>query len=251
MRRSIPEGYIKFPAGRRKGYYMIDKCKKIIGFVILIVAAIISVYVVRTYYPEFYYHTIHLTMAGDVDGLADYISSFGYGAFLVSIGLLIFCNVFGIPTIPFLTVNGALFGLIPGIIISWIGEVIGIEISFHIGRIFFRRQARAIIEKKHMLTKLDKYSCVKNMALARAIPYSPNILFTAIAVLSKLTCKEHLKATLIGKIPSVIVEVWLGHDLIYFSEHGVRFLVLLALLVSGYVLHRMYKKRHYFKNKCL
>ena len=102
-----------------------------------------------------------------------------------------------------------------------------------------------------MLTKLDKYSCVKNMALARAIPYSPNILFTAIAVLSKLTCKEHLKATLIGKIPSVIVEVWLGHDLIYFSEHGVRFLVLLALLVGGYVLHRMYKKRHYFKNKCL
>lgn len=81
-----------------------------------------------------------------------------------------------------------------------------------------------------MLTKLDKYSCVKNMALARAIPYSPNILFTAIAVLSKLTSREHLKSTLIGKIPSVIIEVWLGHDLIYFSEHGTRFIVLLFLL---------------------
>ncbi|HCW87268.1 MAG TPA: TVP38/TMEM64 family protein, partial [Dialister sp.] len=71
---------------------MIDKCKKLIGLLILIAAAVISVYLVRMYYPEFYYHTIHLTMAGDVDGLADYISSFGYGAFLVSIGLLIFCN---------------------------------------------------------------------------------------------------------------------------------------------------------------
>lgn len=140
---------------------MIDKCKKLIGLLILIAAAVISVYLVRMYYPEFYYHTIHLTMAGDVDGLADYISSFGYGAFLVSIGLLIFCNVFGIPTIPFLTVNGALFGLLPGIFISWVGEVIGIEISFHIGRIFFRKEARRLIEKKHMLTKLDKYSCVK------------------------------------------------------------------------------------------
>lgn len=230
---------------------MIDKCKKLIGLLILIAAAVISVYLVRMYYPEFYYHTIHLTMAGDVDGLADYISSFGYGAFLVSIGLLIFCNVFGIPTIPFLTVNGALFGLLPGIFISWVGEVIGIEISFHIGRIFFRKEARRLIEKKHMLTKLDKYSCVKNMALARAIPYSPNILFTAIAVLSKLTSREHLKSPLIGKIPSVIIEVWLGHDLIYFSEHGTRFIVLLFLLLAAYIIHKMYKKRHCFNNKCL
>ena len=94
-------------------------------------------------------------------------------------------------------------------------------------------------------------SCVKNMALARAIPYSPNILFTAIAVLSKLTSREHLKSTLIGKIPSVIIEVWLGHDLIYFSEHGTRFIVLLFLLLAAYIIHKMYKKRHCFNNKCL
>lgn len=248
-----------FPAYNRYGLFcvakrtknMIDKYKKVIGFLILVIAAIISFYAVRTFYPEFYHQIIHLTMAGDVDGLGDYISSFGYGAFLVSIGLLIFCNVFGIPTIPFLTVNGALFGLLPGILISWAGEVIGIEISFHIGRIFFRKEARRLIEKKHMLTKLDKYSCVEHMAMARAIPYSPNILFTALAVLTKLTGREHLKATLIGKIPSVVVEVWLGHDLIYFSEHGIRFLVLLFLLIAGCVIRKMYKKHCFFNNRCL
>lgn len=37
---------------------MIDKCKKLIGLLILIAAAVISVYLVRMYYPEFYYHTI-------------------------------------------------------------------------------------------------------------------------------------------------------------------------------------------------
>ena len=229
---------------------MTDKYKKIIWFMMLIAAAILSVELVRIYYPAFYDRTIHLTLAGDINGLADYISSFGYGAFLVSIGLLIFCNILGIPTIPFLTVNGALFGLLPGILISWLGEVIGIEVSFHIGRIFFRRQARLFIEKKHMLTKLDKYSCMKNMALARAIPYSPNILFTAIAVLSKLNSRAHLKATLLGKVPSVLVEVWLGHDLIYFSEHGVRFVILLCLLIASCIIRRMYKKRHCCKHKC-
>ena len=226
---------------------MIDEYKKFIGIVVLIIAAAISVYVGKVYYREFYYQTVHLTLAGDIDGLGDYISSFGYGAFAVSIGLLIFCNVFGIPTIPFLTVNGALFGLIPGLIISWIGEVVGIEISFHIGRVFFRQEARSVIEKRHMLAKLDRYSSVKNMALARAIPYSPNILMTAVAVLSKLSTKEHFKATFIGKIPSVVIEVVLGHDLIYFSEHWLRFVILLILCVGGGCFHKWYKKKQ--KNK--
>lgn len=226
---------------------MIDEYKKVVGIIVLIIAALISFFVVKTYYPAFYNQMVDLTLAGDIDGLGDYISSFGYGAFAVSIGLLIFCNVFGIPTIPFLTVNGALFGLIPGLIISWIGEVVGIEISFHIGRVFFRKEARKFIEKKHMLAKLDKYSNVKNMAVARAIPYSPNILFTAAAVLSRLTTKEHFKATFVGKIPSVVIEVVLGHDLIYFSEHGLRFIILLFLVIGGCALHKWYKKK---QHKC-
>ena len=192
---------------------MIDKLKKVLGLIGLILICAVSFFIVKTYYPEFYYHTVSLTMAGDINGLSKYITSFGYGAFAVSLGLLVFCNIFCIPTIPFLTINGALFGLIPGLLVSYLGEVIGIELSFHIGRVFFRKEAREFIEQKHMLTKLDKYGSVKNMALARSIPYSPNILITALAVLSKLSIKEHLKATLIGKIPSVLIEVLLGLDL--------------------------------------
>lgn len=184
----------------------------------LLLLAAICFLIAKIFFPEFYSNTITLTLAGDVDSLSRYISSFGYGAFAVSLFLLILCNVFGIPTIPFLTINGVLFGLLPGIIISWIGEVIGIEISFHIGRIFFRDEARRIIEKKHMLRKVDKYSSVYAMAVARAIPYSPNILFTAAAVLTKLTTRQHLRATLFGKIPSVVIEVVLGHDLILFPS---------------------------------
>lgn len=207
---------------------MIDKLKKVLGLIGLILICAVSFFIVKTYYPEFYYHTVSLTMAGDINGLSKYITSFGYGAFAVSLGSLVFCNIFCIPTIPFLTINGALFGLIPGLLVSYLGEVIGIELSFHIGRVFFRKEAREFIEQKHMLTKLDKYSGVKNMALARSIPYSPNILITALAVLSKLSIKEHLKATLIGKIPSVLIEVLLGHDLIYFSKHGDRFVLIFA-----------------------
>ena len=223
---------------------MIDKLKKVLGLIGLILICAVSFFIVKTYYPEFYYHTVSLTMAGDINGLSKYITSFGYGAFAVSLGLLVFCNIFCIPTIPFLTINGALFGLIPGLLVSYLGEVIGIELSFHIGRVFFRKEAREFIEQKHMLTKLDKYGSVKNMALARSIPYSPNILITALAVLSKLSIKEHLKATLIGKIPSVLIEVLLGHDLIYFSKHGDRFVLMLLLVIGICAVHRWDKKRH-------
>ena len=222
---------------------MIDKLKKVLGLIGLILICAVSFFIVKTYYPEFYYHTVSLTMAGDINGLSKYITSFGYGAFAVSLGLLVFCNIFCIPTIPFLTINGALFGLIPGLLVSYLGEVIGIELSFHIGRVFFRKEAREFIEQKHMLTKLDKYGSVKNMALARSIPYSPNILITALAVLSKLSIKEHLKATLIGKIPSVLIEVLLGHDLIYFSKHGDRFVLMLLLVIGICAVHRWHKKR--------
>ena len=192
----------------------------------LLLLAAICFLIAKIFFPEFYSNTITLTLAGDVDSLSRYISSFGYGAFAVSLFLLILCNVFGIPTIPFLT----------------IGEVIGIEISFHIGRIFFRDEARRIIEKKHMLRKVDKYSSVYAMAVARAIPYSPNILFTAAAVLTKLTTRQHLRATLFGKIPSVVIEVVLGHDLIHFSQHGIRFVVLFILTLGGFFVHRRYKQ---------
>lgn len=221
---------------------MIHSCRKWMGIGILLISAIVVFLLTKEYDPEFYHVVTDLILAGDVETLSNYISSFGYGAFIVSILLLIFCNVFGIPTIPFLTINGALFGLVPGLVISWIGEVVGIELSFHIGRIFLRQEARRLIEQKNMLQTIDKYSSVQAMIWARAIPYSPNILCTAVAVLTNLTTRQHLRASLIGKVPSVLVEVLLGHDLIHFSEHGLRFVILLLITLGGFFAHHRYKK---------
>ena len=118
---------------------MIDKLKKVLGLIGLILICAVSFFIVKTYYPEFYYHTVSLTMAGDINGLSKYITSFGYGAFAVSLGLLVFCNIFCIPT---------------------------------------------------------------------------------------------------------MIEVLLGHDLIYFSKHGDRFVLMLLLVIGICAVHRWHKKRH-------
>lgn len=123
--------------------------------------------------PDFYQELFRLSLAGDVDVLIDYISSFGIYAALISIFMITVTDMTGLPSIPFLTVNGAIFGLVPGLIISWIGEVLGTELSFLILRTVLRRQALHVISRHHLRNQLDKYSRFSTLAMARSIPYIP------------------------------------------------------------------------------
>ena len=148
----------------------------------------------------------------------------------ISVFMIAFVNAIGLPSIPFLTVNGIIFGLIPGIIISWIGEVIGIEISFRLTRTLLRKQAQNVISKSKMLEKLDSYSCIKTVMMGRAIPYAPNVVVTAFSALSHISYRDHFIANFFGKMPAVLVEVWLGHDLLRIQEHWGRLLILVAVV---------------------
>lgn len=163
--------------------------------------------------PDFYQELFRLSLAGDVDGLIDYISSFGIYAALISIFMITVTDMTGLPSIPFLTVNGAIFGLVPGLIISWVGEVLGTELSFVILRTVLRRQAIHVISRHHLRNQLDRYSRFRTLAAARS--------------------------TAAGKVPRVVIEVLLGHDLIHISQHSGRlaFWVVLTVLLC-YCWHR-------------
>ena len=155
-----------------------------IGGGLLVILMLLSIQLMA---PDFYSTMYRLTARGDLDGLADYIASFGFYAVGLSIFLIAFVNAIGLPSIPFLTVNGIIFGLIPGILISWVGEVIGIEISFRLTRTLLRKQAQKVISRSKMLEKLDSYSCIKTVMMGRAIPYAPNVVVTAFSALSHIS----------------------------------------------------------------
>lgn len=195
---------------------------------------ILILWLIQVMLPDFYSTMWRLMIRGDLDGLTEYISSFGYAAIGVSVFMIAFVNAIGIPSIPFLTVNGIIFGLVPGIIISWIGEVIGIEISFRLTRTLLRNQAKKVICRSNMLEKLDSYSCIRTIMIGRAIPYSPNVVVTAFSALSHISYRDHFIANVIGKIPAVVVEVWLGHDLLRIQEHWGRLLILLVAVAVVY-----------------
>ena len=208
---------------------------------IVMIAAIL--FGMQLWLPDFFMTMGHLIFQGDLDGLARYIESFGYAAIIVSIGMLALVNAVGFPSILFLTVNGLIFGLIPGIIISWIGEVIGIEISFRLTRTLFHKQAKKLLANSQVFEKMDSHSGIKTLLLGRAIPYSPNMLVTAFGALSNVSYRDHFIADALGKLPAVIIEVWLGHDLLRIQEHWQRLIALVVLVALVYGLIWLRKRR--------
>lgn len=210
--------------------------------VVVVAIIILELGAIQFFIPDFYGTIFELTVEGDTDGLTKYLSSFGYLAIVISIFMIVITNITGLPSIPFLTVNGIIFGLVPGIIISWVGEVIGIEGGFIIMRTVLRDKARKLIEKNNMLGKLETYGTIKNMIICRSIPYSPNVVFTALGAMSKMSFRDFTVSTLIGKIPSAIFEVWLGHDLLRFSKYGGRFIVIITIVLTIYYFYDQYRK---------
>ena len=176
-----------------------------------------------------------LLLSGDLAAIIDYIRSFGTYAMLVSIMIVIFINVVAVvPNIFLLAANGIIFGIIPGTIISWLAESIGVIISFFIMRYFGQDGATALIRRSNMLKKVDDYSGkngFKIMIIARSIPFIPSGLITALAAISEIHARDYILATLLGKFPSALIEVSIGHDLASYHDHMLRltFFVLIAI----------------------
>lgn len=60
------------------------------------------------------------------------------------------------------------------------------------------------------------------MAFARALPYFPSGILTAVGAVSSMSARDYIIANLIGKFPSTALEVVIGHDVVNFQEHSQR-----------------------------
>ena len=190
--------------------------------------------------PAFYSTLWQLTVSRDIQGLSAYIASFGSAAVLLMILLIILTNMTGLPSVQFVTVNGILFGILPGIVISWIGQVAGNVLAFVIMRYVFRRTARRLVARSRFAARLNRHITARTAFFLRAIPYSPNFAITALCALSRIGFTEHGIATIAGKFLAICIEVWMGYGLIRFDWHDLRLAaggVLIMALLAGYTWH--------------
>ncbi len=158
---------------------------------------------------DFFDKTLKLAISGNVNALAEYLRSFGPWAIVISFLLDVFINAASIfPSIFLSTANGLIFGLPLGILISWLAETVGLQW----------------------------------MAFARALPYFPSGILTAIGALSKISVGDYIIANLIGKFPSTALEVVIGHDIVNFKQNSMRLTVLVIVTGIVFFAYKRYKK---------
>lgn len=201
--------------------------------------------------PTFYPTVYQLSRDGNFEGTIAYLKSFGVYAAFMSFFIDVVINIVGfLPSIFISAANGLIFGLFWGVVISWLAETVGVIISFYMMRTLFRGMAKNIIQKSRTLSSLDSHESWKAMAAARAIPYMPNGLVTAIAALSSMTFKDYALGCLIGKLPSTALEVILGHDVLNLEQHSLRLTVIVAVVTVIYGgIWSYHRKRNNRKNE--
>lgn len=222
----------------------------IVAKIVVAVLLVLLVCFIQYFSDGFFNKIFKLAVSGDVSGLVEFLRSFGPWALVVSFILDVLINAGSIfPSIFLSTANGLIFGLPVGIVLSWLAETTGVVVSFFLMRFFFRNTAEKIIIKSNALRHIDEASGkhgLEWMAFARALPYFPSGILTAIGAVSSISARDYIIANLIGKFPSTSLEVVIGHDVVNFRENTLRLAVLVILVAF---IFWGYKKWFYKKNK--
>jgi uncharacterized membrane protein YdjX (TVP38/TMEM64 family) len=211
--------------------------------------ALMAIMLVSLYYlyPGFYPMLWKLAACGDVQGTINFLKSFGSSAMLVSFLVLVAFNAVGfLPNFFLLAANGMLFGIVGGTAISWAGECVGAAIGFYLMRSTIREYALSAIDRAGYLCQVNEFSSHKGFRavfLTRALPYIPSGLVTAASAISCISFKDFFWATVLGKLPSALIEVMFGHDLVDYKNHINRLVLLASLITVTYLFIWWYKRK--------
>ena len=222
-----------------------DKENKVkIAILVIFIAVLGLIYLLN---PNFYSEFWHVATSGNMQETVDYINSFGAWAIIFSFLLDVLINALGfLPSIFVSTANGLLFGIVPGIIVSWLAETAGVIISFVLMRTILRSSAEKIIAKSKYLKKADDFSGkngFKVMLILRAMPYFPSGILTALGAVSRISLKDYALANLIGKFPSTSLEVVIGHDVVNYQQNLDRLMIVIVLVCIIYGAIWYYQRR--------
>jgi len=197
--------------------------------------------------PEFFQQAYGIIEHGDIAALSQYLRSFGVG-WGICVTLVLFVVMTFTIVFPFVILSGAagiVFGLFWGIVISWTGEVLGALAMFAFARYFFRSTVAGWVCKSPYLKQVDDYSAAngfKALLIARLLPLAPSGIITAVAAISRISFRDFILATVLGKLPPVVIKVLVGHDIAFAGENMTRLIVVLGLVVGVYLVMWWYKR---------
>ena len=220
-----------------------------LGAIFLLFALLFIIYLLN---PAFFSELWRVLLSGDMQQTADYIKSFGPWPMFFSFCLVLVVNAIGFPpAIIFSAANALIFGIVPGIILAWLAETVGVTLSFLLMRFLFRDAAEGVIAKHASLKKIDSFSGkngFKVMLIARTVPYFPSGILNALGAVSQISLFDYVLASLIGKFPSTALEAMIGHDAMTIDQNPYRLIVVticaLALIAGFWLYERRAAKKN-------
>lgn len=163
--------------------------------------------------------------------------------------LLIMIESF-IPALPlsvFIALNTHTFGLLPGILMSWVSTCIGCYISY----LIFYYISNNIIYKylsKKTRNKIDKaIDKFQNISLANltviiTLPFTPAFLINILAGVSGMSKKKYIVALLIGKIFMVSFWGYIGKSFVESMTDISAIIVMSIMIIIAYALSKLIGK---------
>jgi uncharacterized membrane protein YdjX (TVP38/TMEM64 family) len=163
--------------------------------------------------------------------------------------LLIMIESF-IPALPlsvFIALNTHTFGLLPGILMSWVSTCLGCYISY----LIFYYVSNNIIYKylsKKTRNKIDKaVDKFQNISLANltviiTLPFTPAFLINILAGVSGMSKKKYIVALLIGKIFMVSFWGYIGKSFVESMTDISAIIVMSIMIIIAYALSKLIGK---------
>ena len=186
------------------------------------------------------YVTVAL-MHGNLEGLKNYLLSFGAWAPVIAGLIMIFQAVVApLPAFIPALANGLLFGAFWGTLLTWSTSLIGALICFYIARSAGRPVVERLVSRRAMNSVdrfFERYGN-NSVLIARLIPM---VSFSAISYVSgvtSITFWGYFGATAFGILPGTIVFCVLGQNMtdlvkfIWYSATGIAALIILGFTVK-------------------
>lgn len=164
------------------------------------------------------------------------LASYGWIAIIIGFLAVAIQTVF--PFLPFFLLAGAnvlVFGLAYGFLINWTGAVFGAVLSFYFSRWIAYDWVKRKVEHTEFMIGLNRQIARRGFLiifLSRLFAIVPSSVINMTAGISEIRFTTFILATLIGKLPVVLLESMVGYDLINFGENKRRLLILVLIFIA-------------------
>ena len=153
-----------------------------------------------------------------------------------------------IPALPlavFIALNISAFGLVFGIILSWLATCLGCYLSFCFFSFISKKITKEFIKKKKLEKVINKMKNIEfaNLVVIIALPFTPAFAINIAAGIVRMNKRKFILALLIGKIFMVIFWGCVGKTLIESVTDITTIFILSGFILAAFFISKFVSKK--------